>query len=308
MEIISLAKLETLRNAAKFSATLAYMGMSSKILDKPVDEGILPKDVPAVIYIYLAGIPIYQTNKFILTNVIRQRSEKLQVSETFGKPNVVFFGERTKIYTIQGVVLDAKGGKHGDYEYEWAAKLQYFYDNYLRGSVLTKKTKDAISGIAILKTAGLSIEGYPTQLSFHKSAEMQNYQQFNMTWIVDRDITERLLTSNDPLTFESPDMQNSYVTPRQVNAYNKALASGDRKLIAKFFADEVVIATAAAAELKNSMDISAKANTPTMVIEADPGSDWTKSPASSEYKEDSSQIFLDSPVKSTPVQSSLVFK
>ena len=239
MNIIAQADMHTLREASEFSANLAFMGMPLKDLEKHEDEGIIPKDVPAVIYIYCGDLPIYQTNRFILTNIIRQRTEKVQISETFGKPNALFFGERTKVYTIQGMVLDSKGGKHGDYEYEWSAKLQYFYDNYLRGSELTKKTKENgnTPGIAVLKADGLSISGYPTQLSFNKSAEMQNYQQFNMTWIIDRDITERLLTSADPLTFKSPQIKGGKITTEQLNAYNKALQSGDRQKLLQFFKD-----------------------------------------------------------------------
>ena len=226
--IVSDASLEALQNATKFAADMVNALTSITTLEKDVVSGIIPRDVPAVIYIYDGFSPIKQTNKFILSNVIRQRSEKFQLIETFGSPSLFFFGEKVKIYSIQGFVLDSGVDKDNNYDYEWAAELQYFYENYLSGSNL------ALAGTyAVLKANGLALTGYPIQLSFSKTADMENYQQFSMTWLIDSDVPEQLLVSGDPLNYGSAEY--TQLAKEDIMEYMAALDIGDRSRLATFF-------------------------------------------------------------------------
>ena len=122
--------LEVLRAATGFSMDMINALTVGQSGEKDIVSGIMPHDTPAVIYIYDGYTPIQQTSKFILSTIVRQRSEKFQLMETFGSPSLFFFGEKVKVYSIQGFVLDSGVDKDNNYEYEWAGELQYFYEHY----------------------------------------------------------------------------------------------------------------------------------------------------------------------------------
>jgi len=97
--------LPSLSTAINFGGSLGTLSFPFK---RPI-ESLCPINTPATILILSdPGSKIqYSTNKFILQSITKPHNEKVQIMETFSNSHLFFFGERTKIYTMQGVVLDA---------------------------------------------------------------------------------------------------------------------------------------------------------------------------------------------------------
>ena len=65
---------------------------------------------PAIMYVANAttGVLEAMTNKFYLTAVQETREEKAQIMETFGSAVAFFYGEKQKIYSFSGHLLETK--------------------------------------------------------------------------------------------------------------------------------------------------------------------------------------------------------
>jgi hypothetical protein len=161
--------------------------------DKPRFGGIESSDMPATILIFDATKLniIFRTNKFILQSINRPKMEKFQIVETFGDAHFFFFDERTKVYTFTGVMLDAFYSPKGNYlkepfsrKYQWAQGFQDFYDNYFRGTQLSRNNQ-----IAAIYVNEMIIKGYPIQLAISKeSSNFPDGIQFQMTWLIKEEI------------------------------------------------------------------------------------------------------------------------
>jgi len=142
----------------------------------------------------------YQTNKFLLQSITKPQQEKFQVIETFGKSHLYFYGERTRVYNIQGVLLDAfydhtptsnvgavsTSSTYVDQSYknQWATGFQNFYDTKLRGTIL----KDT-GNIAALYVNGWLIKGYPINLTIMKESNaLPDGVTFQMSWVIEKEI------------------------------------------------------------------------------------------------------------------------
>ena len=166
------------------------------------------EESPAVILILdlTTGSAVFSSNKFILQSISRPKTEKFQIQETFGNSKLFFFGDRTKIYTIQGQLLeavnttdppltqpgttDANGGTAvmQDYmQFKWLSAFQTFYDTQLRGSLLAENNQ-----IAMLYAEGVLMKGYPIQLTTVRDGAQEFLAQFQMTWII---VEERIVNS-----------------------------------------------------------------------------------------------------------------
>jgi len=134
-----------------------------------------------------------QTNRFILQSISKPEQERFQIIETFGEPSVYFYDQRTRVYTLQGMLLDSEDPKQIENQggslsadkakgkYYWATAFQAFYDDYLRGT----KLKDSNS-IAALFVDNNFIKGYPIQLVLGKSSgDTAHVVTFQMTWVIE---------------------------------------------------------------------------------------------------------------------------
>lgn len=180
---------------------------------QPIDF-IMATDIPATIVVMDAKNSQirYRTNKFILQSITKSKLEKYQIIETFGKSHLFFFDERTKIYAITGVLLDAFfGGAHPDLadKYMWAQAMQQFYDLHLRGTRLA--TMGRIAGLYV---NNVFIKGYPLQLTISKeSFNLPEGVQFQMTWAIKQEL---LLTQTDHLQrLYDPNLANKTSTTLQ---------------------------------------------------------------------------------------------
>ena len=183
----------------------------TQLLFKDPGLNIVSFDTPSVIMILDRDSKItHQTNKFLLQTITKPQQEKFQVIETFGAPHLYFYGQRTPVYSIQGVLLDAfydhppgstaegpafiappKFGTTPDpaWRNQWTLGFQNFYNTKLRGSRL----KDTNS-IAALYVNGWIIKGYPINLTVMKESNaMPDGVTFQMSWVIQ---SETLLNAN----------------------------------------------------------------------------------------------------------------
>lgn len=66
---------------------------------------------------------------FLLENVQEQRIEKQQIVETFGEDFIFFFGERPRVMTFSGRLLNSN-------DFNWKSEFWTNYDQYFRGTKL----------------------------------------------------------------------------------------------------------------------------------------------------------------------------
>lgn len=66
-------------------------------------------------------------SNFLLQTVSEERVEKQQILETFGEPYIFFFGERPRIITFGGILLNT-------FDFNWEAEWWENYEKYLRGT------------------------------------------------------------------------------------------------------------------------------------------------------------------------------
>lgn len=129
-------------------------------------------------------IDILKTNRFLLQSINKPLMERFQITEVFnapekyqGEPSISFFGSRTKVYTLNGIVYSALAEK-----YLWDEQLRRFYDQYFRATKLVE-TKC----IGKLAFSDNTWYGYPISLSFVDDATNPNMKQFSMQWIIEKE-------------------------------------------------------------------------------------------------------------------------
>lgn len=204
--------------------------------------GIYPINTPATLMILdnvtsgenKKGTIRQQTNKFILQQISKPHNEKVQIIETFGKSHVFFYDERTRIYSMQGVMLDAfyQPGGLGDevptapnrFRNMWALGFQDFYNNHLRGWMLKSKGR-----IAALYTNGWLIKGYPINLVISKeSTTMPEGVTFQMNWVIEDEYLLNATSTYNLYNGVKYDTTSASLV-NQLNAtidrYNEALAN-----------------------------------------------------------------------------------
>lgn len=181
---------------------------SQTLLFKDPGINVVTFETPSVIMILDKKTSSVEkrTNKFLLQMITKPQQEKFQVIETFGNPHLYFYGQRTRVYNIQGILLDAfydhepgttsEGTATIDtaYRNQWATGFQNFYNNNLRGTILKDGNK-----IAALYVNGWIIKGYPINLTIMKESNaMPDTVSFQMSWVIE---SEALLMANKTDSF-----------------------------------------------------------------------------------------------------------
>jgi hypothetical protein len=90
---------------------------------------------------------------YILQSVEDQRTEKQQILETFGDPFVYFFGERPRIVSFSGLLINTE-------DFNWRAQFWKNYDAFFRGTRLVQS-----NARCYLSYDTVVIEGYPLSAS-----------------------------------------------------------------------------------------------------------------------------------------------
>jgi len=169
------------------------------------DMNLTNIEEPAIITIVdNTGDIKYITNKFFLQGITTPKMERFQIVETFKDSKLFFFGERTKIYNIQGQLLEAVNAeddallsepisldadkaatpdltklRQNRDQYRWSTAFQTFYTENLRGTKLAEK-----GYVANLFFERCTLTGYPIQLQLVHDANVQHLIQFTMTWAI----------------------------------------------------------------------------------------------------------------------------
>lgn len=93
-------------------------GNSLPLVNAGTREGVVGDDGKARSHDY---------SNFLIQSVNEERAEKQQVVETFGEAFIFFFGERPRVITVQGVLLNT-------FDFNWEAEWWHNYEHYLRGT------------------------------------------------------------------------------------------------------------------------------------------------------------------------------
>jgi hypothetical protein len=111
-------------------------------------------------------------SNFLIQAVSEDRAEKQQIVETFGEAFIFFFGERPRVISIQGVLLNT-------FDFNWEAEWWHNYDNYLRG------TKCVESRARVYLTYDdTMVSGYILSTSSSKSSQEKNHVGFSFQLFV----------------------------------------------------------------------------------------------------------------------------
>ena len=137
---------------------------------------------PAMMYVAntTTGALEAMTNKFYLTAVQEERGEKAQLMETFGSSVAFFYGEKQKIYSFSGHLLETKSSvPKFEHKYLWTSSLLKLWDEKLRATKLAEA-----GSRAVLTFQNNSIYGYPLNLSIMRGADQPTSTQFSFSMLV----------------------------------------------------------------------------------------------------------------------------
>lgn len=141
------------------------------------------EDKVAVIMILNSkGDIVRATDRFFLQTIQEQKTEKVQLYETFDEnaPSLTFFGKKTLPYSFIGKLMNARNASDSKSDqYEWTASFEAFWDTELRASKLAEK-----KCIAVLVVDDTLYEGYPISKQVSKNSVDGFTTSFSMSWII----------------------------------------------------------------------------------------------------------------------------
>jgi hypothetical protein len=104
-----------------------------------------------------------QYSNFLLQAMQEERTEKMQVVQTFGEPFIFFFGEHPRMIAGSGILLNSE-------DFNWKAEFLENYDRYLRGTkCVQSKTRVTMAWDDIV------VEGYFVKVNISETAENNNF-------------------------------------------------------------------------------------------------------------------------------------
>lgn len=106
---------------------------------------------------------------FIIQSITDQRVEKQQIIETFGDSFVYFFGERPRIVTVSGLLMNTE-------DFNWRSQFWENYENHLRGTQLVRA-----NARCYFSYDTIVMEGYPIQAQAADDSNQQYSVPFSMT-------------------------------------------------------------------------------------------------------------------------------
>lgn len=162
-------------------------GLSSKTIRRPTRGITIKEDTYAsmrvvkgdgetILLTDAGGFQGEQSNRktdvysnFMLQQVAEERMEKQQILETFGEPYIFLFGERPRMITFSGVLLNT-------FDFNWEAEWWDNYENYLRGTKCVEN--EARVYLTFDETL---VSGYIVASSASKNANDKNFVNFQFT-------------------------------------------------------------------------------------------------------------------------------
>lgn len=111
-------------------------------------------------------------SNFFIQSVTEERAEKQQILETFGEPFIFLFGERARMVTFSGILLNT-------FDFNWEAEWWHNYEEYLRGTKCVEN--DARIFLSFDETL---VTGYIIGTAASKNAQEKNWVNFQFTMFI----------------------------------------------------------------------------------------------------------------------------
>lgn len=111
-------------------------------------------------------------SNFLIQQVQEDRQEKQQILETFGEPYIFLFGERARVLTFQGILVNS-------WDFNWEAEWWYNYENYLRGTKCVENDT-----MVFLTFDNTVVGGYIINSNAVKTAQERHTVQFSFQMFV----------------------------------------------------------------------------------------------------------------------------
>lgn len=125
---------------------------------------------------FVSGIPlepVYKTNRFLLQQAQEVQSERVQIMETFGDPQLFLYGKQAEIYQYSGILLNTR-------TFQWKTEFLQAWDTFLRGTVSREnKTRVYLTYDNVLR------EGFLLNSSISQSTELRQVV-FNFSMFIVR--------------------------------------------------------------------------------------------------------------------------
>lgn len=111
-------------------------------------------------------------SNFLLQAINEERAEKFQILETFGEAYIFLFGQRARMMTFQGILVNT-------WDFNWEAEWWENYELYLRGTKCVEQ--DAMVFLSFDNTI---VGGYILQANATKDATQRNFVNFQFQMFV----------------------------------------------------------------------------------------------------------------------------
>ena len=135
-----------------------------------IDAGSRRDSAKPVTYGSKTATDVY--SNFFLQQVTEERVEKQQILETFGEAFVFLFGERARIQSFQGVLINT-------WDFNWEAEWWANYDAELRGTKCVENDAKVF-----LQYDNTLISGYILSSNATKVAQERNWVNFSFTMLI----------------------------------------------------------------------------------------------------------------------------
>jgi hypothetical protein len=137
-------------------------------------------------------------SNFFLQTIGEERIEKQQILETFGEPYVFFFGQRARVMSFSGILVNT-------WDFNWEAEWWDNYENELRGTKCVENDAKVF-----LQFDNTLIGGYIMASSAQKNAQDRNWVNFSFQMFITSyaTLTNPVLGSPDAM----PSINYSFVT------------------------------------------------------------------------------------------------
>lgn len=161
----------------------------------------------------------YNSN-FLIQSVQEQRSEKSQIIETFGENFVYFFGERPRIMSFSGFLVNSN-------DFNWKTEFWRNYEMFFRGTKLVE-----LRARIYINVDDVLLEGYMLGASASTAAEDPHRVPFSFQMILTHYHYLRQITTKFPESpLEMPPI-NDYNGLKNYEMFNKS-KSGSQSTLSK---------------------------------------------------------------------------
>jgi hypothetical protein len=166
---------------------------------------------------------VWEYSDFILQQVNDQRVERQQIIETFGDTFIYFFGERPRMVTFSGLLMNTE-------DFNWRAQFWENYEKFFRGSKLVQSNARMYLAYDTIVLEGYPISAVavddatnPYQVSFSVTMFMTDYHEYSVigqTTFPNSPLDKSTEVLNQELASERKKFVSTTVAVRRENTYS----------------------------------------------------------------------------------------